>query len=271
MTLTLPAHTLRSVATALRQLSYVPTSWQGLLAGMGADGRSQLEPLLVQLVREGAQPRLMALVLEQLAEQQELLQQERDAWSFVWSGADPLHARTADTFATVDQLLNQAQHHLMIATYNIGQSGEFKELLATLAQRLASRELQQVQLFFHPVQLLDQLGPDPMATISQWFFGEVWPWAARPTAYIDSRLLQGGRTGGSQHAKVVLADPGTPAAQALVTSANFSEAAQRHNFEAGWLLRTPWRVDQVHQHFQKLVAEGWFVPVVEAPSRPYQH
>jgi phosphatidylserine/phosphatidylglycerophosphate/cardiolipin synthase-like enzyme len=55
---------------------------------------------------------------------------------------------------------------------------------------------------------------------------------------------------------VGFADAGTPAAKVLVASANFSENAQRHNFEAGWLVRAPWRVDQVHQHFQQLVAEG---------------
>ena len=258
MNLTLPAHTLRSVAAALRQLSYVPTSWQGVLAGMGADGRSQLEPLLVRMVREGAQPRLMALVLEQLAEQQELLQQERDAWSFVWSGPDPLHSRTADTYATVAQLITQASKSLLIATYNIGLSAEFRELLESIARRLESGQLETVELFFHPVQLGESLGPEPLAAIRRWF-DAVWPWPAKPQAYVDRRLLQGGSSRCYQHAKVVIADAGTPAAQALVTSANFSENGQRHNFEAGWLLRSPWRVEQVHQHFQQLVAEGMFV------------
>lgn len=36
MTLTLPAQTLRAVAAALRQLSYMPTRGQSVLAGMGA-------------------------------------------------------------------------------------------------------------------------------------------------------------------------------------------------------------------------------------------
>jgi len=260
MTLTLPAHTLRSVAMALRQLSYVPTTWQGVLAGMGADGRSQLEPLLVQMVREGAQPRLMALVLEQLADRQELLQQERDAWSFVWSGPDPLHSRTADTYATVDQLITQASKSLLIATYNIGLSAEFRELLESIARRLESGQLETVELFFHPVQLGTSLGSDPLAAIRRWFDAEVWPWPAKPQAYVDQRLLQGGGAPSCyQHAKVVIADAGIAAAQALVTSANFSETAQRHNFEAGWLLRAPWRVDQLHKHFQQLVDEGMFV------------
>ena len=43
MAITLPGQTLRGVAAKLRQLSYVPTSWQGVLAGLNADGRSQLE------------------------------------------------------------------------------------------------------------------------------------------------------------------------------------------------------------------------------------
>lgn len=260
MSLTLPAQTLRSVAAAVRQLSYTPTSWQGVLAGLGPDGRGQLEPLLVQMVREGAQPRLIALVLEQLAERQEELQQERDAWSFVWSGPDPLHSRTADTFATVDQLINQARKSLLIATYNIGLSAEFRDLLEAIARRLESGQLEKVELFFHPVQLGERLGPAPLDTIRQWFDETVWPWPAKPQAYVDQRLLQGrGHPGCVQHAKVVIADPGTAAAQALVTSANFSETAQRHNFEAGWLLRAPWRVDQLHQHFQQLVAEGMVV------------
>jgi phosphatidylserine/phosphatidylglycerophosphate/cardiolipin synthase-like enzyme len=261
MSLTLPAQTLRAVAAALRQLSYVPTSWQGVLAGMGADGRSQIEDLLVKMVREGAQPRLMALVLDQLAEQQELLQQERDAWSFVWSGPDPLHSRTADTYATVDQLLNQAEKSLLIATYNIGLSDDFRELLASIALRLESGQLEMVELFFHPVQLGENLGADPLVTIRRWFDAEVWPWPAKPKAFVDRRLLEGSSSRCRQHAKVVIADAGTPAAQGLITSANFSENAQRHNFEAGWLVRSPWRVEQVHQHFQQLVAQHHFVPL----------
>ena len=259
MALTLPAQTLRSVAAALRQLSYVPTTWQGVLAGLGTEGRSQLEPLLVRMVREGGQPRLIALVLEQLADQQEILQQERDAWSFVWSGPDPRHSRTADTYATVDQLLTQAKKSLLIATYNIGLSDEFRELLESIAQRLESAQLETVELFFHPIQLGNNLGTDPLAVIRRWFVSEVWPWPAKPTVYVDCRLLQGGRVRAVQHSKVVIADAGTPAAQALVTSANFSENAHRHNFEAGWLCKETWRVQQIHDHFQQLIQDGLFV------------
>ncbi|WP_231605493.1 hypothetical protein [Synechococcus sp. CBW1006] len=58
---------------------------------------------------------------------------------------------------------------------------------------------------------------------------------------------------------MVAADGGTDRASALVTSAKFSEAAQRHNFEAGWLVRDPWRASTVSDHFRRLVANRLFV------------
>lgn len=257
---TLPAHTLRTVAAALRQLSYTPTSWKGLLSGHSQPICEQLEPLLVQMVQEGATPRLMALLLDRLADAQADLQKERDAWSFVWSGPEPLHAKTADTFATVDQLITEARSSLLIATYNIGLSKPFRQLLGSIAERLASGQLEQVELFFHPIQIKN-LGTDPLATIRTWFHKDVWPWPAKPKVYVDKRLVQGGTENCYHHAKVVLADVNTDQACALVTSANFSETAQRHNFEAGWLVRNPWRTRQISTHYHQMVAEGLFIEV----------
>lgn len=258
MTLTLPAQTLRAVATDLRRLSYVPTSWQNLLSTHSEAIHKQLEPLLVELVQEGAHPRLMALLLDRLADAQEALQIERNAWSFVWSGPDPLHAKTADTFATVNQLIREARSSLLIVTYNIGLSSEFRELYASIAERLAHGHLTRVDLFFHPVQIQDQLGADPLASISTWFNREVWPWPAKPNAYVDSRLISGSAERCYQHAKIVIADATTPEAKALVTSANFSETAQRHNFEAGWLTTSAMRSVEIQKQFSKSVDQGLF-------------
>ena len=261
MALSLPGQTLRGVAAKLRQLSYVPTSWQGVLAGLNADGRNQLDTFLHELVREGGTPQLMAMVLEHLADQRDALQQERDAWSFVWSGPEPAHTKTADTFATVDQLIQQAQTSLLIATYNIGLSIQFQELLESIAYRLENGQLQRVELFFHPIQIANRLGSDPLRTIRQWFDKEVWPWTAKPLVYVDKRLSLATAERFYQHAKVVVADANTERSSALVTSANFSETAHRHNFEAGWLVRQPWRADDVAKHFGQMVAEGLFVRV----------
>jgi hypothetical protein len=31
--------------------------------------------------------------------------------------------------------------------------------------------------------------------------------------------------------------------------------------EAGWLVREPWRANQVNDHLQRLVADGFFTPI----------
>jgi len=126
---------------------------------------------------------------------------------------------------------------------------------------MESGALQRVELFFHPVQIQGQLGSNPIPAIQQWFHNNVWPWPAKPQAYIDSRLPADSPEHCFQHAKVVIADADTVRAAALVTSANFSETAQRHNFEAGWLVREPWQANQVNDHLQRLVAEGFFTPI----------
>jgi phosphatidylserine/phosphatidylglycerophosphate/cardiolipin synthase-like enzyme len=203
----------------------------------------------------------MALLLDRLADAQDVLQRERNAWSFVWSGPDPLHAKTADTFATVDQLIGEARSSLLIATYNIGLSSEFRGLFASIAERLDQGRLKRVDLFFHPKQIENDLGSSPIALISKWFHQEVWPWPAKPHAYVDRRLITSSLERCYQHAKVVIADAATPEAKALVTSANFSETAQRHNYEAGWLTTSVQRACEIHKQFSLLVDQGLFLPL----------
>ena len=259
--LSLPSRTLLAVAQGLRQLHSTPTSWADLLESYGAGVRLQLEPLLAGLTREGAHPRLLAAVLVELAQAREELEQERQGWSFVWSGPKPLHNNVSDTWATITRLIDEAESSLLIATYNIGLSKDCRELFAALAHRLANGSLQEVQLFFHPKQIEQELGSEPLSTISEWFDRKVWPWNPKPLAYVDRRLVERIQDGCYQHAKAVIVDAGRPKAKALITSANFSETAQRHNYEAGCLFTSAWQVDRIAQHFQSLVAQRHFIPL----------
>jgi phosphatidylserine/phosphatidylglycerophosphate/cardiolipin synthase-like enzyme len=259
--LSLPSRTLLAVAQGLRQLHSTPSCWADLLESYGTGVRQQLEPLLVELTREGAHPRLQAAVLEELARARKELEQEREGWSFVWSGPKPLHNNVSDTWATITRLIEEAESSLLIATYNIGLSRDCRHLFHALAQRLSTGSLEEVQLFFHPKQIEHKLGPEPLAQISKWFEQQVWPWEPKPKAYVDRRLVEGPQDGCYQHAKAVIVDAGHPKAKALITSANFSETAQRHNYEAGCLITAPWQVDRVAEQFRSLVSQGYFVPL----------
>lgn len=257
--LTLPSRTLQAVAQGLRQLHGTPSSWADLLESFGAGVKAQLEPLLVELTREGAHPRLIATLLEELAQARAELELEREGWSFVWSGPKPLHNNVSDTWATITRLIEEAESTLLIATYNIGLSRDSRDLFGRLAHRLASGSLLEVKLFFHPKQIEHELGPEPIRQISEWFEAKIWPWNPKPLAYVDSRLVERSQDGCYQHAKAVIVDAGTQKGKALITSANFSETAQRYNYEAGCLLTVPLQVDRFNQHFHALVGQRHFL------------
>ena len=61
------------------------------------------------------------------------------------------------------------------------------------------------------------------------------------------------------HAKVVVVDQTTAA---LVTSANFTSAAQLRNVEAGVLLRHPRHVSRLYNYFDGLISQGFLKPVI---------
>ena len=257
--LSLPSRTLQAVAQRIRQLHGTPSSWADLLESVGSGVRPQLEPMLIELTREGAHPRLIAALLEELARARADLEQEREGWSFVWSGPKPLHNNVSDTWATITKLIDDAQSSLLISTYNIGLSRDCRDLFASIAQRLASGSLQEVQVFFHPKQIEDELGPEPLPQISDWFERKVWPWTPKPLAYVDRRLADRSQDRCYQHAKAVVVDARTSRAKALLTSANFSETAQRHNFEGGCLVTLPWQADKLASHYKLLVDQGYVV------------
>jgi phosphatidylserine/phosphatidylglycerophosphate/cardiolipin synthase-like enzyme len=83
----------------------------------------------------------------------------------------------------------------------------------------------------------------------------VWPGTALPTVYYDQRaLVTAGPTRASMHAKCVVVDDSV----AFVTSANFTEAAQARNVEAGALLRGAGFARALSAQFTALVRHGDF-------------
>jgi phosphatidylserine/phosphatidylglycerophosphate/cardiolipin synthase-like enzyme len=84
-----------------------------------------------------------------------------------------------------------------------------------------------------------------------------WPWERIPSVFYDPRaLVPGGPQRGSLHAKRVVIDRSV----ALVTSANFTEAAQHRNNKAGLLIQHQGTVDRVVTYFDGLIAASHLVP-----------
>jgi phosphatidylserine/phosphatidylglycerophosphate/cardiolipin synthase-like enzyme len=85
------------------------------------------------------------------------------------------------------------------------------------------------------------------------FREQEWPGAKLPELYYDPRSLdREAAKRSSLHAKCVVVDRRV----ALVTSANFTEAAQTRNIEVGALIQSAWFATQLAVHFGALADAG---------------
>ena len=90
------------------------------------------------------------------------------------------------------------------------------------------------------------------------FVGEEWPGERLPKVCYDPRSLRPtGSTSSSMHAKCVVAD----GQHALVTSANFTEAAQERNVELGLLIDSKTIAGQIEGHFNSLIRREFLAPL----------
>ena len=83
-----------------------------------------------------------------------------------------------------------------------------------------------------------------------------WPWPTLPALFYDPRSLETGDTRASLHAKCVIVDR----LRALVTSANFTDAAQRKNVEVGVDIRYPPAAIRLADYFLGLCRTDQFAP-----------
>ena len=80
-----------------------------------------------------------------------------------------------------------------------------------------------------------------------------WPGTRLPRLYYDPRsLAPAGPVHSALHAKCVVID----GRESLVTSANFTEAAQERNIELGLLVNSPAVAGQIEAHFYSLIRNG---------------
>ena len=102
--------------------------------------------------------------------------------------------------------------------------------------------------------------PELVARFAREFRQRHWPWSRLPRLFYDPRSLLTGDQRASLHAKCVVVDR----SRALVTSANFTDAAQKRNIEAGIDLRHRPTAERIVDYFGGLVAGGL---LVECPLR----
>ena len=212
-------------------------------------------PLFEQLREEGFSAKHISVLLDAIRTCG-AGDRRSDLTELVLSGPDVEGVPTSDTLATFNMLVEEANDRIVLVGYAVHNG---KKVFHRLAERMAAApNLEVVFCLDVPRKLTDSsLEEEIVRRFGMDFRERHWPWSQTPTFYYYRRSLSpesGNRA--SLHAKCVIADRRA----ALVTSANFTQAAQTKNIEAGILTRDADAARRLDDYFAGLIKNRELVP-----------
>lgn len=167
----------------------------------------------------------------------------------VWTGPEIPGVHNRDTKVVVADLFRSATKSVIISGYSFYMG---QEIFKDLAQHLSDIEDFKVIIFMNLSQD-NKVAGDELSLASkrrEEFFRYNWPWPKKPEIYYDPRALNSNNSERSVlHAKCIIKD----SEDLYIGSANFSEAAQSRNIEAGVLIRSPHLSKKLEMHFIGLI------------------
>ena len=198
----------------------------------------------------------VALLLRAFASGRELGRKGNPHIEVVVSGPD-VAATARDTGVVIRQLFDNARKTVLAVGFAVHQG---KSVFEALARRLDAEETLEAILCLDVRREPSDTSLDHAIVdrFARRFVDREWPGERRPRVFYDPRSLStADRSGSALHAKCVAID----GQKALVTSANFTEAAQHRNIELGLLVECPLVVGQIEAHFRSLIDMGILLPV----------
>ncbi len=234
---------LEQLASALETGALSPPFPAFALARHVGDGRAEaVADALCHAAAGGVDPTGLAFALRLLANERVRLAQAEERVHLVWTGPEAAASASRDTSVVVQELFASARTSVLVAGFVAVQG---KTLFEPLSARLAEHPELIVRMFFNVGRPYGDTSDDSeiLRRFAERFREEHWPWESPPAVFYDPRALS--RESGPRsvlHAKCVVVDD----ERALVTSANFTEAAQERNIEAGgWY--TPHRSRRLYE------------------------
>ena len=251
----LSASALETLAVAIGEERL--TTFSPSAVGRYLDGttRDAIASELQHLESIGMSTPHIAYLLRSLAAVRIAANKEIGKTSLVWSGPEAQGTRSRSSAAVARDLFRKAERSLLIASYVIDPNPDkARELFGDLAVKMDALPSLSVRFFIN-VQRPYQDDTDESALLADFAtrFRAMWPGQRLPKAYYDPRALDiasGPRA--ALHAKCVIADD----KEALITSANFTEAAQARNIETGVLIDNPVLAQALRNQFDLLVSNG---------------
>jgi phosphatidylserine/phosphatidylglycerophosphate/cardiolipin synthase-like enzyme len=245
---------LRSLASTLRAGRLAPP-----FAAVGV-GRIVSGPLAAELAGrmqaladEGMRSDHIAVLAEAVLAARAGRPAADDAVELVWTGPEAAGVANRDTAVVVRELFAQATQSVVVAGFAVYQG---REVFRGLAERLAACVGLDARLYLdvHRGHHDTSLDSEVLRRFARRFIEQDWPAGfPQPEVYYDPRSLAiEAAKRSSLHAKCVVVDRRV----AFVTSANFTEAAQERNIEAGVVVRSPRFAARLADHFGALAGAG---------------
>ncbi len=251
----LSSQSLRSLSISLRQGALSSGITRQALQQIAGPQAAKLESCLEGLLEDGMKPAQVAMLAEAIANARESTPDHAALFDLVLSGPEVPGIPTGDTAAVMLRLIEEANSEILLVGYAVHNG---RRLFERLAARMQSVEALQVIFCLDiPRKYTDtSLSTEIVRRFAQDFREKHWPWPQLPKLFYDPRSLSESRDQRSSlHAKCVVVDRRV----ALITSANFTEAAQHRNIEAGVLVRYPLFVERLAGYFDGLRESGQFV------------
>lgn len=246
---------LRALAASLRdgQLSLGVThaALKQLLGG----GGDEVFKCLNALVAEGMKSGQCAILIDAIVTERERAPDPARLFELVLSGPDVQGVPTEDTAAAMQMLVQEAREEILLVGYAIHKGAR---LFEPLAMRMRdNHDLKAVLCLDIARRHGDTSSTEEIVRrFAHDFRQRHWPWPELPELFYDPRsLAESSEQRASLHAKCVVVDRRA----ALITSANFTEAAQRRNIELGILVRHAPIAERIGGYFQGLRSSGVLV------------
>lgn len=210
---------------------------------------------LAELHADGMLPRHIAKLLRLLIDERSAAQRMSDRVQLVWSPPDLDAIDARDTAVVVQGLFRQAQSCVLISTYALDDKLKTEALFGELGARMDLDPTLSVRLFanIHRKYLDESPSSTLVSAFSQRVRAGWWPGQRLPEVYYDPRSLETeGNKRAVLHAKAVVVD----GRWTLLTSANFTQAAQERNIEAGVVIDDAELAKRISRQFDQLVEHG---------------
>ena len=178
-----------------------------------------------------------------------------DRVELVWSGTEVTGSASRDTSVVVQELFREARESVLIASYALDTGSKAEALFGLLATRMDAEPDLHVRLFVNVHRKHGDVTADVvlLREFADTFRQKVWPGERLPDVFYDPRSLASeGKKRASLHAKCIVIDED----RALITSANFTEAAHERNIEAGAVITDTILSRALKAQFDTLVDHG---------------